>query len=83
MRELWIEEMAMRNAIESGDQDAQKLLKTMLRKIHTQAMNAKLNRIANEELIGIDFIDIPKGEWFKSEKNNELYRYKKGCLKYT
>ena len=76
MRELWLEEIPMRNAIESGGQDAQKILKTMLRKIHTQAINAKLNRIKNGEWSGLDFIKIPKGECFKSEKNNELYRHK-------
>ena len=37
----------MKNAIESGDQDAQKILKTKLRKINTKAMNDKLNKITN------------------------------------
>ena len=45
MRELWIEEMAIKNAFEDGDPNAQKILKTMLHKMHTQSMNAKLNRI--------------------------------------
>ena len=35
MRELWLEEIAMKNAMTNGDMDAQKVLKTMLRKIHT------------------------------------------------
>ena len=52
----------------------------MLRKIHTQAINAKLNRIANGERSGLDFMEILKGEWFASEKNNELYRYKNGVF---
>ena len=43
-------------------------------------MNAKLNRITNGERSGLDFIEIPKREWFKSEKNNELYRYKNGVF---
>ena len=80
MRELWLEEMAMKNAIENGYQDAQKILKTMLRKIHNKAMNEELNRIKNGEQSGLDFIEIPKGEWFNSEKNNELYRYNKGVF---
>ena len=41
LREKWLEEMAIKNAIADGDMDAQKVLKTMLRKIHTQAMYAK------------------------------------------
>ena len=61
MRELWLEEMDIRNAIECGDQDAQKILKMMLRKSHTQEMNAKLNRITNGERSWLVFIEIPKG----------------------
>ena len=45
LREQWLEEMAIRNAIADGDTDAQKILKTMLRKMQTQAMDAKLNRM--------------------------------------
>ena len=62
--------MAMKNSIESGDQDSQKILNTMLRKINTKAMNEKLNRITNGERSGLDYIEIPRGEWLKSEKNN-------------
>ena len=70
----------MKNAIESWDQDAQNILKMMLRKIHTQQMNAKLNRITNGERSGLNFIEILKGEWFTSERNNELYRYNNGVF---
>ena len=57
--------MAMKNAIANGDQDAQKSLKTMFRKIHTQEMNPKLNIITNGEWGGLDFIEVPKWEWFR------------------
>ena len=66
MRELWLEEMAMRNAIEDGNQDAQRVLKTMLKKMSTKAMNEKLNRINHGDRGGLDFIEVPKGEWFTS-----------------
>ena len=56
VREMWLEEMAMKNAIESGDQDTHEILKTKLRKIHTKAMNEKLNRITNGERSGLEFI---------------------------
>ena len=36
MRELWLEELAMKNEIANGDMNAQKVLKTMLRKVNTQ-----------------------------------------------
>ena len=49
LREHWLEEMAIKNAIADGDMDAQKVSKAMLRKMHTQAMDAKLNRITNGE----------------------------------
>ena len=39
LRELWLEEMAMKKAINNGDQDAQRVLKTILRKMSTKAMN--------------------------------------------
>ena len=39
MRELWLEEIAIKNAMANGDMDAQKVLKTMIRKIHMQSMN--------------------------------------------
>ena len=45
LREQWLEEMAIKNAIADGDMDSQKVLKTMIRKMHTQAMDAKINRI--------------------------------------
>ena len=61
MRELWTEEIAMKNAMTNGDMDAQKLLKTMIRKIHTQSMNSNLNRVTHGERVGLDYIDIPKG----------------------
>ena len=74
LREQWLEEMAMRNALAYGDADSQKLLKTMLRKIHTQAMDSKINRITNGERVGLDYIEIHKGEWFLSRINGELFR---------
>ena len=79
-RELWLEEMAMKNAIENGDQDAQRVLKTMLRKMSTKAMNNKLNRINHRDRGGIDYIEVPKGEGFKSQKNGELFRYNNGVF---
>ena len=66
MRELWLEEIAMKNAMANGDMNAQKVLKTMLRKIHTQSMNSKLNKVTHGEQVGLDYIEIPKGEWFYS-----------------
>ena len=70
----------MKNAIESGDQVAQKVLKTMLRKVSTKTMNDKMNKITHGERSGIDDIEIPRGEWFKSEKNKEIYRHKNGVF---
>ena len=64
IRELWIEGMTIKNAIAGGDPDAQKILKTILHKMHTQSLNAKLNRITQEEIMGIDYIEVTKGEWF-------------------
>ena len=49
LREQWLEEMAIKNALAGGDMDAQKVLKMMLWKMHTQAMYSKLNRITNGE----------------------------------
>jgi hypothetical protein len=49
LREQWLEETDVRNALADGDTDSQKILKTMLRKMNTQTMNAKLNRITNGE----------------------------------
>ena len=80
LREQWLEEMAIKNAVADGDMDAQKILKTMLRKMHTQAMDSKLNRITNGERTGLDYIEVPKGEWFISRKNGELYHYHLGVF---
>ena len=52
----------MKNEMANGDMDAQKVLKTMIRKIHTQSMNSKLNRVTHGERAGLDYIEIPKGE---------------------
>ena len=80
LRELWLEEMAMKKAIGNGDQDAQRVMKAMLRKMSTNAMNDKLNRINHGDRGGLDYIEVPKGEWFKSEKNGELFRYNNGVF---
>ena len=48
--------------------------------MHTQAMDAKLNRITNGERMGLDYIEVPKGEWFVSEKSGELYHYHSGVF---
>jgi len=55
LREQWLEEIAVKNALADGDMGAQKLM-MMLRKMHTQAMDAKLNRITNGERVGLDYI---------------------------
>ena len=81
MRELWLEEMAMKNAIENGNQDAQRVLKTMLKKMSTKAMHEKLNRINHGDRGGLDYIEVPKREWFKSAETGELYRYNNGVFK--
>ena len=81
LREQWLEEMAIKNAVADGDVDAQKILKTMLRKMHTQAMDSKLNRITNGERMGLDYIEVPKGECFMSKHSGELFFW--GCLKPT
>ena len=72
--------MAIKNAIADGDMDAQKVLKTMLRKMHTQAMDAKLNRMTNGERVGLDYIEIPKGKWFMSQQSGELFHYHSGVF---
>ena len=72
--------MAMRNAIEDGNQDAQRVLKTMLKKMSTKAMHEKLNRINHGDRGGLDFIEVPKGEWFTSAETGELYRYNNGVF---
>ena len=70
----------MKNAIDNGDQDAQRVLKTMLKKMSTKAMNDKMNRINHVERGGLDYIEVPKGEWFKSAETGELYRYNNGVF---
>ena len=72
--------MAVKNALADGDMDAQKVLKTMLRKMHTQAMDAKLNRITNGGRVGLDYIEVPKGEWFMSQQSGELFHYHSGVF---
>ena len=48
--------------------------------MHTQAMDAKLNRITNGEWVGLDYIKIPKGEWFVSRTCRECFRYNQGVF---
>ena len=52
----------------------------MLRKMYTQEMDAKLNRITNRERIGLDYIEVPKGEWFLSGKSGKLYHFHLGVF---
>ena len=77
---MWLEEMAMKNAIENGDQDAQRVLKTMLKKMSTKAMHEKLNRVNHGNRRGLDYIDVPKGEWFKPAETGDLYWYNNGVF---
>ena len=62
----------MKNVINNGDQDAQRVLKTMLRKMSKKAMNDKLNRINHGDRGWLNYIEVPKGEWFKSVETGEL-----------
>ena len=80
MRELWLQEIAVQNALAGGDADSQKILKTMLRKMHTQSMNAKLNRITSGDRTGLDYIEVPRGEWFLLKQSGELYWYDQGVF---
>ena len=80
LREQWLEEMAIKNEIADGDTDSQKILKTMLRKIHTQAIDDKLKSITNGEKVGLDYIEIPKGEWFVSKLSAEFFHYQSGVF---
>ena len=73
--------MAIRNALANDDTDYQKILKMMSRKMKTQAMHSKINTITNGELVGLDYIEIPKGELFVSRISGELFRYNQGVLK--
>ena len=68
MREVWLEEIARASAISGGDPDAQNSLKTMLRKMSMQAINAKLNRIAQGERTGMDYIEVSEGDRNFSKK---------------
>ena len=48
--------------------------------MHTQALDAKLNRITNGERMGLDYIEVPKGEWFYSSQNDEKFQYNNGVF---
>ena len=61
--------MAMENSIAEGNPDDQKIFKTMLRKMHTKSMHNKLNSITKGDRSGLDYIEVPKGEWFYLSKN--------------
>ena len=48
--------------------------------MHTQEMDAKLNRRTNGERVGLDYIEVPKGEWFVSQQSGELFHYHSGVF---
>jgi len=43
-------------------------------------MHQKLSRIAKGAHQGLDFIEIPTGEWYYSRTSNELYHYTQGVF---
>ena len=48
--------------------------------MHTQSMNAKLNRITQGERMGLDYIEAPKGEWLLLRTSEELFHYNHGVF---
>ena len=80
LRAKWLENSAKYKADVEGDLDAGKVLQTMVRNLRERSMHKKLTRIAKGARSGLDFIEVPTGEWYYSPSNDELYHYDKGVF---
>ena len=81
LRSKWLEGVARVKASDKNDKNAAQVLKTMIKNLHDKRMHAKLTRITNKgQRHGLDFIEIPTGEWYYSVEKNELYHFTKGVF---
>ena len=80
LRVEYLETEARANAVAAGDNDWERRVKAMTRKMKQSAMNRKLTAITKGRRGALNMIQVPTHDWFYSETSRELYRYHKGVF---
>ena len=77
-RSNWIATLAEDRARAAGDQDWERKMNTMKKRVDESQINRKLTAITKGQHSQLDLIQIPTGEWYYSEQGNEIFHYDKG-----
>ena len=80
IRMEWLITDAKAKAAESGDNDWEKRVDRMHRKMQSSAVNRKLTMVTKGQRGALKMIQVPTHEWFYSEDKQELYRYHRGVF---
>lgn len=80
LRQDWLETEARQRAQAAGDEDWERRLKGMRRRIRESAINRKLTSVVKGRRGMIDRIQVPTHTWFFSPSSSELFRYDNGVF---
>jgi hypothetical protein len=79
LRVQWLEGAARTKAAEDDEKAQQEILR-MIRHMHIVAMHQKLTRIIKGPHTGLDYVEVPTGQWYFAKDINELYHYDDGLF---
>jgi hypothetical protein len=79
LRLQWLEGAARMKAADD-DEKAQKEILRMIKHMHLVSMHQKLTRIIKGSRTGLDYVEVPTGEWYLAKDINELYHYDDGLF---
>ena len=76
----WLITDAKAKAAEAGDNDWERRVDKMHKKMQASAVNRKLTMVTKGQRGALRMIQVPNHEWFYSEDKHELYRYHRGVF---
>jgi hypothetical protein len=79
LRIQWLAGAARTKAAEDNDK-AEREIQNMIKQMHIVSMHQKLTRITKGSRGGLDYIEVPTGEWYYSTEHNELYHFDHGLF---
>ena len=77
LRKQWLQSKARYKAGVEGIEDAEKVMKIMVRNMEEKNMNRNLSYITKGAHERLPWIEMPTGVWYYSPLGDELYRYDK------
>jgi hypothetical protein len=75
----WLAGAARTKAAEDNEK-AEREIQNMIKQMHIISMHQKLTRITKGSRGGLDYIEVPTGEWYYAVEHNELYHFDHGLF---